>query len=292
MAGIVFALSGYLGAHVEQINQLQGLAWMPWLFFLFHQTLTSQQRIRWGLLLAIGLALQIFSGHTQTFFTTGFGLGLYAAVYGLIGVWHYRVRRALSLRQIVHSMGLPILTLFLAVIVALLLAIPQILPTLELTGMSNRGGGFTSNQATAFSLPPHYLGRALLPSYDGQLFGEYIGYVGVIALGLAILGMIAPVNSEMRESGQGTPSPYTVKTLWLVVGLVGLIFAIGRFNPLYWQIADLPGFNFFRVPARWLALFVLSLSLFSGMGLHILQTQRSTRAQIVMAGAVLLVLMS
>jgi hypothetical protein len=115
--------------------------------------------------------------------------------------------------------------------------------------------------------------------------------VGVIALGLAILGMIAPVNSEMRESGQGTPSPYTVKTLWLVVGLVGLIFAIGRFNPLYWQIADLPGFNFFRVPARWLALFVLSLSLFSGMGLHILQTQRSTRAQIVMAGAVLLVLM-
>ena len=27
-AGVIFAFGGYLGAHVEQINQLQGLAWM------------------------------------------------------------------------------------------------------------------------------------------------------------------------------------------------------------------------------------------------------------------------
>ncbi|MCE2470651.1 MAG: hypothetical protein J4G18_01900, partial [Anaerolineae bacterium] len=39
VAGAVFAFGGYLGAHVEQINQLQGLAWMPILFALYHRLL-------------------------------------------------------------------------------------------------------------------------------------------------------------------------------------------------------------------------------------------------------------
>ncbi|MDQ7027363.1 MAG: YfhO family protein [Anaerolineae bacterium] len=290
LAASVFALSGYLGAHAEQINQLQGLSWMPWLFYFFYQAMTGQRRTLWTGLLAVGLALQIFSGHTQTVFITGVGLGIFAVAYG-VG------EHGNAPLQKFHSMGIALITLLLASIVALLLAIPQILPTLELTGMSNRGGGFTAQQATAFSLPPTYLGRALLPSYDGQLFGEYIGYIGVIALGLALVGSITPINiipsQLVGEHGNAPNSNHSKHTriIWIGIAIVGLTFAIGRFNPFYWQIASLPGFNLFRVPARWLSLFVLAMSMLSGIGLHMILTQRIDYKRLTVVGLSLIGLM-
>jgi hypothetical protein len=285
LAASVFALSGYLGAHVEQINQLQGLAWMPWLFYFFHQALTSQRRILWGIVLAVGFALQIFSGHTQTVFISGVGLGIYAIVFGIMDMLDNRAQHALPL-QIVRKIGLPIVILGLAAVGAVLLATPQILPTLELTGMSNRGGGFTAQEATAFSLPPQYIGRALLPSYDGQLFTEYVGYVGVIALGLAILAVITPTRNDLPDNTRKN-----IRIIWIVLALIGLLFAIGRYNPLYWQLAALPGFNLFRVPARWLSLFVLAVAMLAGMGLDLLQSQKIDYKRIITAIVPLVLLM-
>jgi len=277
-AAIVFGFGGFVSAHVEQINQLQGLSWYPFLFLLFHLAITTKHPFRWVGLLAVALALQIFSGHTQTVFISGFGLGLYAILYGFL-----RLKSAtVSIVNRFQSAGIALLTLASASILAILLAIPQLLPTLELTGMSNRGGGFTAAQATAFSLPPTYLGRALLPSYDGQLFGEYIAYIGVIALGLAIWGIINPINETKR-----------MRWLWLIIAAAGLLFAMGRFNPLYWQVAALPGFNLFRVPARWLSLYALAMAMLAGTGLHLLQAQKQINwLRIVLVIMPLLILMA
>lgn len=78
LAGVLYGLGGYLGAQVEHINQLQALAWMPWLFLLFHQTRANP--VRATLLLGIGLALQLLAGHPQTVFITLVGLGIYGVV--------------------------------------------------------------------------------------------------------------------------------------------------------------------------------------------------------------------
>ncbi len=253
-AALLYGLGGYIGAHVEQINQLQGLAWMPWAFWLLCRTLQAdhwRQRTVRALLLALLLAVMIFTGHTQTIFITSFGLGLYAIGHSWLGAADGRWRRIVG--------GL--LTLLLAAVVALLLALPQLLPTLELIGMSNRGGGFSVQQATAFSFNPAYTGRALLPAYDGQLFGEYVATLGVIGLGLALVGVLAGGRLPQRR-------------IWVIIALVGLLFAFGRYNPLYWQIAPLPGFNLFRVPARWLALFALAMSLLAGLGLQVITSRR------------------
>ena len=232
VAAAAFGLGGYVGAHVEQINQLQGLAWMPWLFWLYHRALT--QPLRFGPLLAGGIALQFLTGHTQTVFITAFGLGVY-------GLAHLRpTRRGL----------LPLALLLIAGGAALLLSVPQLIPTLEMTEISNRRGGFNPNEAMAFSLNPFIIGRGLLPSYDGTVFGEYVAYVGVIGLGLALIGA--------RTSARA----------WVAVTLAGLLLALGEFNPLYWTLATLPGFNLFRVPARWLALFALGAALLAGSGLQ------------------------
>ena len=247
VAGIVFAFGGFIGNHVEQINQLQGLAWMPILFALYHRLLNGEGRWRAGLLLAMAWALQIFSGHTQTVFISGIGLGLYGLFFSAShngnGIRAIRMRRAL---------------LILAACCggSLLLSLPQLLPSLELSLLSSRSSGFSVQEATAFSLPPSMLGRAFLPSYDGQLFGEYVASLGIIGLGLALWAIVS-AGSDKRQ-----------KTIWLLLALVGLALALGRYNPLYLLLAHLPGFNLFRVPARFLALFSLAMALLAGMGIE------------------------
>ena len=246
-AGVVYAFSGYLGAHVEQINQLQGLAWMPLLFALLQRALSSERPARAVLLLAIAWTMQIFSGHTQTVFISGVGLSVYALALAA-GNRDLRGRRE-DLRRALLILGC-------GFGIALALALPQLLPSLELLRLSNRSGGLDLGSATAFSLPASMLGRALLPSYDGQPFSEYIGYIGVIGLGLALWAALSRPLADRR------------RWIWLLLAAVGLGLALGRYNPLYWLLAELPPFNLFRAPARFLSLFTLGAAMLAGLGIE------------------------
>ena len=61
----------------------------------------------------------------------------------------------------------------------------------------------------------------------------------------------------------------TALTLPLLLAALGLFFALGGYNPLYLLLAKfVPGFNFFRVPARWLVLWALGAALLAGHGLQ------------------------
>ncbi len=246
-AAVIFAFGGHVGAHVEQINQLQGLAWLPWLIYLFDRALSHP---RSGvILLGIGLALQFFTGHTQTVFITVLALAIYA----------------LCTRPVRG-----VITLAGAGVIALILAVPQLIPTLELTGVSNRRGGLNVNQATAFSFSPFVIGRGLLPSFDTLIFGEYVAYPGVIGLGLAIIGALSVGAGFKPAPTRRLRLPLSPRATWLIVALVGLALAFGLYNPLYWLLATLPGFNLFRVPARWLALFALGTAMLAGLGVEAL----------------------
>jgi hypothetical protein len=139
------------------------------------------------------------------------------------------------------------------------LALPQLYPTLELTGLSNRGGGLSQLQAMAFSWNPVLAARGLLPSYDAQIFGEYIATAGVIGLGLMLIGA--------TNIKRGT-------AVWLLLALIGILFELGAYTPFYWMVSGLPGFNLFRVPARWLALFALGGAMLAGIGVQTLSFRR------------------
>lgn len=242
IAGVMFGLGGYVGAHVEQINQLQGIACLPWLVLLYHHAL---RRVLFAPLLGMGIAFQFFSGHTQMVFIMGVCLG----VYGLAASWQGLKRPTLyaSLKALVILGG--------AGLIAILLILPQALPTVELMDVSNRRGGMNANQALAFSLNPLVAGRGLLPSYDAMVFGEYIAYGGIIGIALACVGLFSPI-------------PQTRRWPWVVVVGVGFALALGEFNPLNWTLATLPGFNLFRVPARWLVFVALGGAVLAGMGLQ------------------------
>src|SRR5690606_11724596 len=120
--------------------------------------------------------------------------------------------------------------------------------------VSNRRGGLNVNQATAFSFSPFVTGRGLLPSYDTPIFGEYVAYPGVIGLGLAVVGILTAGAGFKPAAARRFRIPFSPRTTWLIIALVGLALAYGLYNPVYWVLATLPGFDLFRVPARWLAL--------------------------------------
>jgi hypothetical protein len=234
-AGLAFAFSGYLGAQTEHVNQFQGLAWLPWLLLILHvggSTTTRPGFAAGALGLAGALALQFLTGHTQTVFISIVGLGIVALATR-------RVR--------------PVALLACAGLLAAPLIAPQLIPTLELSAQSVRAGGLPVNEAVSFSLSPFVIGRGLLPAYDGLLFTEYIGYIGVIGLGLAALGGF---------NGGAKRWP------WLLLCAAGLLLALGAYNPLYLLLANLPPLNLFRVPARWLALAVLGGAMLVALGVE------------------------
>ena len=247
-AALVFALGGYTGAHVEQINQLQGMAWTPWLLLWLGNALRSSRRHL--LLLAAGLALQLLSGHPQTFFISSVGLALVALFTSLQQAAPGRARRTLR----------ALLRLSAAMAIALLLTLPQLLPTLELSGQSQRSDGLPRDEVLSFSFNPLVAGRGLLPGYEGLLFGEFVAYSGVIGLGLALLALLLPRRATLHRE----------RVLWGALALCGLLLALGEFNPLWQLLAHLPGFNFFRVPARWLLLFALGSAMLAGIALQAL----------------------
>lgn len=253
IAALVFALGGYLTAQVEHVNQLQGLAWLPWALAICHPPAT---RLSWrtvarkSLGLSLIFALQLTAGHTQTVFITGAGLLFWLLAAGLRRAPEEgRVDAALGLHAWVRSL-LPLVGGALA---ALPLAAVQLLPTLELVQHSSRQGGLPPNEALSFSLHPLLVGRALLPAYDEALFSEYVAFVPVVALLLALVGAWG-----WRRRWSALPP--------LVLAAGGLFLALGRFNPFTYPLAYTPGFNLFRAPARWLALYAVGAALLAGIG--------------------------
>jgi hypothetical protein len=248
LAATLFALGGYLTAQVEHVNQLQGLAWLPWFFVVLggvknyadgaDKTAKSAQSVQSLILVSLLFALQLGAGHTQTAFISGVGAGLWLLVAGPL-----RPRAVLA----------RLWPLAAGAALAAVIAAAQLLPTLELTSFSSRQGGLSLNEALSFSLHPLLAGQALLPGYSRALFSEYVAFLPLTALLLA---------GGMIWSWRTRPALRP----WLLLTAAGLLFALGQFNPFYWLLAHLPGFGYFRAPARWLVLYALGAALLAGAG--------------------------
>ena len=256
LVGALYALGGYLTAQVEHVNQLQGLAWLPAVFWLLSLPAggVAQSVVR-SVLLGMVFGLQLLAGHTQAVFITLVGAALYAGWLSWRG-WRERPGR-FDPRWL---LSLPLSQAAVAGLLALLLAAAQILPTLELTRVSIRGAGLPLKEAVSFSLHPLLVGRSLLPGYGETIFSEYTAFLPLSALWLAWVG-----------AGRRRPR---IAALTLVA-LGGLFFALGAANPFYLLLVRVvPGFGLFRAPARWLALYAFGAAGLAGVGLDALLDRR------------------
>ncbi len=260
LGAATLALGGYQSAQVEHVNQLQALAWMPFLFTFFDLALE-----RWRITFAVAgvLALQLLAGHTQSVFISLVGLSVYA-------LWPV-IEQTVTRRWDGHALARRLGILIGGAILGALLSAAQLMPVLELTRESLRAGGLSWRDAVSFSLKPTMMFQALLPNYRQAILSEYTAYVGVIGLALVVAGVWVSWSRMARDKGRTTdrtsPSPFGVGRVMSVLALLGVFLALGGYNPLYsLLIKFMPGFNLFRVPARWLALYAFGAAMLVGVG--------------------------
>ncbi len=301
--GAVFALGGYLSAQGEHVNQLQGLAWLPLMLTMAGHiarlsaaravskadpgceaegTRLWRGRLRASCALALVTGLILLAGHTQTAFISLLGTALYGLVPPL-----WRALRGGGWRPVVGG-AVP---LGAGVLLGVALAAVQLLPTWQLSRLSVRAGGLPFNERVSFSLSPLYVGRALLPPLGGRIPPEqieHVAYVGITGLALASVGLLTDLRRR-REEGPGAGDAH--RGVYAIV-LLGLAFALGLYNPLYVLLARyVPGFAHFRVPARWLALYVIGVAALAGHGVQALWARRAPARGLVPPVAGLLVVL-
>ncbi len=288
--GLVLAGSGFYGGLLGHINQMNGAAWLPWLLWALEGRWASEERAKrseeregvtgssrfasqaWryaALLLpfALFVALTLLAGHTQTTYINLFGVGAWLLATSLQS--YARGLGHVAASYVIYVLG---------VVLGVLLAAAQLLPTLELSRLGLRSGGLSYVDVTSFSLRPLLLHWTLLPSYglrDLRVvfstlgYTEFVAYVGAVGLALALVAVVSRLQ------------PAAGRRLWTVghwplaalCGLffagLGLFLAMGRWNPfsfLFYYV--IPGFDLFRTPARWMMLYTLGMAVLAGVGVE------------------------
>lgn len=193
LAAIAFAFNGYIMAWIAVTTFGGSLVWIP-LVFLGIERALRRRDWRWLLVTSAGFTLQIYSGTVMSAYSGGITLVFYA----LLRAW-LAWRRQRGFWPVFQ----PLLYTGLGLGLGVLLAMPVLLPLLELTSLSQRGA---TGAIIRHVLSPAYLIRLLAPHFSGftrtgdNYYGEYPlveinFYIGVLPL------LLAPLSLLIRRGG-------------------------------------------------------------------------------------------
>lgn len=257
VTALVFAFGGYLMAQLTNLCVMTNSVWLPLIFLLFVKTLRGKSPL-YALLCGAAIALQIVAGHPQVVFYTLLTLAAYG-LFWLVKLWR---GSEIAVRRKGRTAAGLLSLMAVAVLAGLLLSAAQILPTWELTGLSPRATGMAYENMTSFSLTPHNLLSFLFPNFLGN---PVIGYVGELTfeelhayVGILPLLLIPWAWVGKRRDGH--------VLFFTILAGAALLLALGGYTPLYRLLVHVPGFDFFRVPARWLLIVSFSLAILAGYG--------------------------
>lgn len=288
-AGAAYMLSGYMIVHAIHQQNVTLVAWYPLVLLLFRRALEG--KLAYVFLCGLVLGHSILAGYPQ--------LSLY--LYMFLGAWflvelltRFKGKELLTpsaLGMTGRAAGV--------VIISVALAMVQLLPTLELSDLSQRAR-ITLEKASEGSLAWSQILTLLFPKMFGtagaagfQYFGpgqyfyywETCIYLGLLPLVLALLSIWL-----VRRD----------KHIWLLLGTsaFSLLFALGENFFLFKIFYEfVPGFSKFRIPARMGIFLTFSTSLLSAFSLQALlyeqlhaKRQQILRNLILAAGAAGIVL--
>lgn len=253
---VIFSFSGIFVVQMVHYNLIQAASFLPWFFFLTEKILQTSKK-RWILALALALSQQIYSGFQQLVLITLIGIAIYLIV---------KIIREKNIK-----MFLPI---FAALLLGGIFSLPQVLPTLELTLNSGRTTGVSIATLADFPFMPQNLLGFLNPyifgdprvgtyprfSKDWGIFWESTVYLGIIPIILAVLAIIKFHSNKVIKS-------------FLIILLIALILLLGKSTPLFF-IFQIPPFSLFRVPARFIFLFVWTLAILAAFFLSQIKSKK------------------
>lgn len=246
IGGILFGFSGFFVTHMAHINLIHAASYLPWLFLIVHLYIEKKKPI-YIFAFVLVAAQQFFAGFPQITFITFCGLAL-------LYVWNFKSMKKNSSRKLAFILPAMGLILFIGLIAV------QLFPSKELLDISVRKDGFILSEAAKYSFPwkhfigfvqPNFFGTPqngtypVFTKFDNSIYWENNGYIGVIPLLFFLIAFF--------KKKKTTHEKFYTYLLFLAALLM-----IGKYSPLYF-IYSFPPFSFFRVPSRFILLFVWGL---------------------------------
>lgn len=290
LSGIVYALCGLMVAHAIHQSMVYHEAWFPWIVLFFYQGVTRRSLFH-ALVAGLLLGVTMLTGHPQ--------LTLYIVFFLFCLTVFLLVRDLRAPRgEGSAALGSGILMAALPVVVGAGIFAIQLLPSMELAGLSERAA-FTYEQTLEGTLGVGQLLTLIVPKFFGvtgpasgpdmqfwyrpepHYFWETAIYIGVVTLILGAVGL-----ASKRLGGLG----------WFLggMGLFGLLYALGDNFVIHPIFGKLPLFSTFRIPPRMTLYLALGGSILAAAGLDRLlrggeEGDRSRTVGLVVGGFVALI---
>lgn len=188
LGGLTFAFSGFMVAWLEWGTIGHTALWLPLILLAIDKIIGRQGR-GWIFIFIFSLVSSFFAGHLQTAF--------YVILTSLIYLF-WRLRETANKKKLI-KLFIILYSLFI------ILTLPQWLPTFRLIERSGRGadlnwhqpGWFVPWSHLAQFLAPDFFGNPTTLNYWGEWnYGEFIGFIGIIPLVLALSGIF--VNKKTK----------------------------------------------------------------------------------------------
>lgn len=190
LGGISFAFSGFFISWLEWGTVLHVGLWLPLILLcvdkicLVQRTKIRSKKLIWPILFIFSLASSFFAGHLQIFFY----VFLISWAYILFRNYEYRNKKNLLLFLLLYFVVLFIISV-------------QLIPTIQLILLSARNidqanwrqnsGWFVPWQHGIQFLAPDFFGNPATRNYSSIFnYGEFVGYIGIIPLLMAIFAVI------------------------------------------------------------------------------------------------------
>ena len=275
MAGLSFAWCGFLVAHLMHLSMVGTVCWFPLALYLIERGVPAQGAPRrWNFFLfSVVVGLQVVAGHPQIVY--------YSILFYIV----YTPLRAWSLSAAVPA---TVAWFSLALLAGLGLGAVQLLPTHELTRLTDRAHGLSFAQAVAFSYDPSDIKNFLYPyangdigdgSYRGRaIFWEDYGYAGLIPLLLAGYGVVKRWGTWHTR-------------FFAAAAVASYLLVLGPHTPVFGAAFHVvPGMRYFRFPTRFLFVVDFSIAVLASAGLGALTARAARPSRAAVLAALLLAL--
>jgi hypothetical protein len=254
---LCFAFSGAFLSLAVHLGLFAVLAWCPGWLAALHRVVREPSA---GSVSVAGLVLGmlIFAGGPQMLaaavLLTGFyGVGLF--------VQHRREWRGRALAE--RSIGVAATVLVGACVGGIAL-----LPQIEFLPLSHRTVGLELEFASQPALAPHSPWRFVLgPTLPRPASAENNSlelYIGMVSVALVVLGFVGAFGREQRREHAG------VAGAMAAFALLTSLASLGAHLPVFgWMVEFVPGFGYFRAPARLVCITGIALAYGCALGLEL-----------------------
>lgn len=255
LSSLTLLFSGMVIPQLTHLALIQALSLLPWIMWI-SEILTKEFKQRYFIVFIFLLSQQILTGFPQAVAITLIGATLNFILLVRLSRMYWK-KYGLYLLGVIFSLGLSSV---------------QLVPSFEFLRETNVAKGFSLSEVLYFSYPishlltfinPFIFGHPRFGTYppfnqnDGSIFWEtstFFGWWPLVGIILVIVFWSKMTKSDKND----------VKG-WVFITLIALGMMLGKNSPIYLIFTVWP-LNQFRVPARFMWLFLPGIIMLSSIG--------------------------